>query len=306
MPNLEKDFVGENILITREYFLDSEISENENGLIKLIFASETPADRYYGKEVLLCRPENVDLTRLMKVGSVLFRHNSDLIVAAIKEIGFSENNKIHILCKFDSDDYSQTIKGKVLSGSLRGVSVGYVINKSIELVRDSDKYLEFSGPNAIIATEWQPWEVSLTPLPVDINSGVVARENKLYEKIENLKKELEIIKNKGGAKMENDNNQVEKKEQIVSETNKTEIKKETGFSREYVEELYSYAQTSGRYKEVLEGLRNGIPKEKIIEGIISSLAQERSESIATKFGREEPTKDSQNISDDTIINCIKN
>lgn len=51
--------------------------EDENGdlLVDLSFASETPYERWWGTEVLQCRPENVRLGRLNDGAPILFNHN---------------------------------------------------------------------------------------------------------------------------------------------------------------------------------------------------------------------------------------
>jgi phage head maturation protease len=71
-----------------------------------------------------------------------------------------------------SDDESETVRSKVASGTLKGVSVGYRVT-NYESVKEGAKSLDgrFTGP-CYIAKKWMPFEISIVSVPADATVGV--------------------------------------------------------------------------------------------------------------------------------------
>lgn len=158
----------------RSFGLDRQAVDEEKRTVQLVFSTETPVERWMGAEILLHGPKNVDLSRLKKSGSGLFNHNPDKIIGPLSGVSVSDFRGVAVL-GFDDDEIGNMAFGKVKSGSLRGVSVGYMIDEAVR-VREKESYearpgLMIKGP-ALIATRWTPGEITLTPVPADINSGV--------------------------------------------------------------------------------------------------------------------------------------
>lgn len=165
-----------------------EVSQ-EDRTVELSFSSENPVDRWFGPEIL-CHDEGcVDLTRLQNVGSVLFHHGRDLSygslpIARIVSLSVDQETKrCKAVVSFDSDEKSDLIYQKVKSGSLKGISVGYIVN-AYEEVRagKTSSNGRFTGP-CYVATKWEPMEISFEPVPAD--DGVGAGRNKNPESEEN-------------------------------------------------------------------------------------------------------------------------
>lgn len=160
-------------------FRSLEISSApENGAVPVTFSSETQdVFRYfYGnlvegrvREVLLHTPEAVNMSRLSAMGAALLNHDPDRIVGRVVNPRL-DGKTARAEIVFDPDESSQEILGKVTSGSLRGVSVGYRINQAEEVPAGQTAY-GISGP-AYVATRWTPYEISLTPIPADASVGV--------------------------------------------------------------------------------------------------------------------------------------
>ena len=74
--------------------------------------------------------------------------------------------------EFDNDEDSETVRSKVASGTLKGVSVGYRVF-NYESVKEGAKSLDgrFTGP-CYIAKKWQPYEISIVSVPADTTGGV--------------------------------------------------------------------------------------------------------------------------------------
>ena len=165
-------------LFYRSFKIDVKAIDEKRRSVDISFSSEIPAFPYSWSdipEILLHGEENVDLSYLKTTGSVLMNHQPRgpgqpvVIVGRPDNIGI-ENRRGIATIFFDEDEESDTAFKKVISGSLRGVSVGAQILRRTEL-RTDDEMEGISGP-AILATKWRPIEVSLTPIPVDSSVGV--------------------------------------------------------------------------------------------------------------------------------------
>lgn len=165
-------------LFYRSFEIDERKVNKEERSVSVSFSSDTPVKRWFGDEILLHGKGNVDLSRLRSMGSVLMNHNANTIIGPIRNVSIdTDKRKGNADIVFDDDEDGNRAMGKVASGSLRGVSVGYMINKFREVRRDEEYELEdgtgrkIKGP-AMVATRWTPYEISLTPIPADASVGV--------------------------------------------------------------------------------------------------------------------------------------
>ena len=83
-----------------------------------------------------------------------------------------QDNRCYARVQFDSDPESDVIYQKVQSGTLKGVSVGYMVD-SWEEVMPGKKSADgrFMGP-CDIAKKWVPFEISIVSVPADPTVGV--------------------------------------------------------------------------------------------------------------------------------------
>lgn len=157
---------------------------------KLSFSSEEPYRRWFGNEVLKHNEDCVDLTRLKEMGVVLFNHNRDRVIGKIINPVIEEKRGVAEIV-FDDDEFSQTIKAKVDSGTLKGVSVGYSI-RDYKVIRDNKGKVK-----GYDITKWSPFEISIVSVPADATVGV-GRSDEETEKqtFVLLERQIEINKNK--------------------------------------------------------------------------------------------------------------
>ena len=137
----------------------------------LSFSSEEPYDRWWGTEILSHDEGAVDLTRLNTIGCVLYNHNRDKVIGKILSAKIEDNRGIAEI-EFDEDAESDVVYQKVASGTLKGVSVGYMVEVWEDVAankKSSDG--RFTGPCSI-ATKWTPYEVSIVSVPADPTVGV--------------------------------------------------------------------------------------------------------------------------------------
>lgn len=180
---------------TRELIVDLRAVEGEGNERKFIlsFSSEEPYERYFGPEILSHAPGAVDLTRLNEIGVLLFNHKRDDVVGKIN-IAWIENGRGNAEIEFDDDEFSEKIRRKVENKTLKGVSVGYMVEKWEDVASgETSQDGRFKGPCSI-ATKWTPFEISIVSIPADATVGVgreieESSSNALYER------QLEINKN---------------------------------------------------------------------------------------------------------------
>lgn len=153
----------------RSFELDRGTLNKGERSVEVAFSSEIPVQRWFGSEILLHGKDNVNLSRLKSMGTVLFNHDPRTIVGVPKDIRI-DGKRGRAKIVFDDDEDGQKAMRKVESGSLRGVSVGYIIEKFREVRRD-EEWEGIKGP-AYVATRWAPYEISLTPVPADHTVGV--------------------------------------------------------------------------------------------------------------------------------------
>ena len=137
----------------------------------LSFSSEEPYNRWWGTEILSHTDNAVDLDRLNSIGVVLYNHNRDKVIGKILR-AWVDGNRGYAEIEFDTDTEAEVIYQKVSGGTLKGVSVGYVVDVWEEVSankKSSDG--RFTGPCAI-ATRWTPYEISIVSVPADPTVGV--------------------------------------------------------------------------------------------------------------------------------------
>ena len=171
--------------------------DGEERKFRLSFSSEEPYKRWFGQEILDHSDGCADLTRLQSIGCVLYNHNRDYVVGKVVK-AWIENNRGEAEIEFDTDEESEKIYQKVKSGTLKGVSVGYIVDVWEEVVsnkQSSDG--RFTGPCSI-AKKWSPYEISSVSVPADATVGVGREmEETNKQSLLNLyEKQLQINKNK--------------------------------------------------------------------------------------------------------------
>ena len=113
----------------------------------------------------------MDLERLNSIGVVLFNHERDEVVGKIDR-AWIEDGRGYAEITFDSDDSSEKIYQKVKTGTLKGVSVGYMVEDWEEVMPNKQSPDgRFTGPCSI-AKKWAPYEVSIVSVPADPTVGV--------------------------------------------------------------------------------------------------------------------------------------
>ena len=171
-----KDIAGKTF--TRDTVIERQAVNTEARTAEISFASEEPIRDFDFAPpiVLLHERQAVDFELFRSVGSVLVNHDKDQIVGVPTEAFLDEaNRKSRGTIRFGKDADSDVVFQKVADGILRGVSLRFQATKG-QQVGEGETWTSpagrtFDGP-IIVATQWEPREVSLTPVPADGTVGV--------------------------------------------------------------------------------------------------------------------------------------
>lgn len=174
MPEIKKTTQKIPTQRTRAQFKAESFNESDR-TVEVIFATETAVrtfdwDSYeVVDEVLVCMPENGDLTRLNNGAPALDNHNrygktSDTVVGVVEYARF-ENNYGIAKIRFGSTEDDTKLMEKVRDKIVTGVSVGYNVYEYQVTRKEGEKPL-------YRATKWEATEISFTPVQADVNSRV--------------------------------------------------------------------------------------------------------------------------------------
>lgn len=147
--------------------------EEESRTLTFSFMTDAPCDNGWGiPEVCLCGSENVNLKRFKNgVMPMLFNHDRDIVIGKIDDISF-ENGKAIAKATIDKDEESDRLFQKIISGSLRGISVGYMRCHTTR-VEKGMTYKGMSFEEDMDVTDlWEPYEISLVSCPADPDCAV--------------------------------------------------------------------------------------------------------------------------------------
>lgn len=157
--------------MSRELSFRAVEGEGNERRFEISFSSEEPYERWFGIEILDHSEGAVDLTRLQEMGVVLYNHNRDVAIGKVVSVSI-EDGRGKAVIEIDTDEESEKIYQKMVSGTLKGVSVGYLVNNWEEVAAGKkSEDGRFQGPCSI-AKKWMPYEVSIVTVPADISVGV--------------------------------------------------------------------------------------------------------------------------------------
>ena len=111
------------------------------------------------------------MSRLNDIGVVLFNHNRDKVIGKVINARV-EADRGKATIEFDDDDFSKSIKKKVDSGTLKAVSVGYLVKEWEEVKKGKTSADGRFKGECVIAKKWLPYEISIVSVPADSTVGV--------------------------------------------------------------------------------------------------------------------------------------
>jgi HK97 family phage major capsid protein len=143
-----------------------ERAEPVDGRVAIAISSEAEVNRGWYTEILPHDPGAVILERAAGGLSFLVNHRSDDLAGLVEDIRL-EDRKLRGSVRFGSSARAQEISTDVAELIRPFISVGYIIHNYREEKRDGKLY--------IVATTWEPIEVSSVPIPADYKDAGVGR-----------------------------------------------------------------------------------------------------------------------------------
>lgn len=149
--------------------------DDADNTVVFSFSSETPVMNYWGEpEVLSHHPDDANMLRFAEVGACLYNHDSDRITGTPERV-WIDGVKGYCEERFGSTEIAQQAKIEVLvDGSLRGISVGFIVREWVWLPNEETFYRGIPGTEdgVWVASKWEALEASHTPVPADPSVGV--------------------------------------------------------------------------------------------------------------------------------------
>ena len=157
--------------LQRSVNLALKATEENSNQVELSFSSEEPYKRFFGDEILDHSEGCVDLSRLNDIGVVLFNHDRDKVIGKVINARIEESRGKATI-EFDDDNFAKNIKKKVDSGTLKAVSVGYIVKEWEEVKKGKTSADGRFKGECVIAKKWLPYEISIVSVPADSTLGV--------------------------------------------------------------------------------------------------------------------------------------
>lgn len=149
----------------RAILIDRAAVDAESRTIDLAFSSETPVERWYGREILDHSPGACRMARMVDGAPLLLNHDPDEHVGAILSAVINTDRVGRAKCKLSRTARGEDTLMDLADGILTKASVGYIVHAMVlESTQD--------GIETYRVTDWEPIEVSLVPIPADASVGV--------------------------------------------------------------------------------------------------------------------------------------
>ena len=156
----------------RTFTVEREGIDKEARTVEMSFASETPVDRWFGREILDITDKSVDLTRLNSGGALLLNHEWDEQVGVVTKAYIDgATKKARAVVKFSRSECGEEIFQDVIDGIRSLVSVGYVVRKMVLASVEGDVETHR-------VTDWLPFEISIVSVPADNSVGIGRSQSK--------------------------------------------------------------------------------------------------------------------------------
>lgn len=140
--------------------------------VEVSFSSETDTVERWGEpEILDHSAGSANLTRINSIGVVLFNHDPNQPIGKPVNARIENSRGLATLI-FDSDEDSDEIFQKIVSGTLRGISITYTYDDYNYLgTNETSADGRFQGP-CLLVKKWTVLEISVVSVPADATVGI--------------------------------------------------------------------------------------------------------------------------------------
>ena len=146
-------------------FIRETVNEDDR-TVELSFSSETEdVDRWFGIEILDHSPGAVRLDRLNDGSPLLVNHDPRDQVGVVENASIGSDRRGRATVRFSRSARADEVFQDVKDGIRTKVSVGYDVHA---MILESTE----EGQEKYRVTDWEPYEISIVPMPADMSVGV--------------------------------------------------------------------------------------------------------------------------------------
>ena len=139
---------------------------DEDRSVSLSFSSEEPGERLRGLEILDHDKSAARMERINTGAPLLWNHDPNDQIGVVDKAYIGDDKRGHAVVRFGKGQRAQEFFQDVKDGIRKLVSFGYRIHR----VTDTEANNE--GVNSYRVTDWEPFEISLVSIPMDMTVGV--------------------------------------------------------------------------------------------------------------------------------------
>jgi HK97 family phage major capsid protein/HK97 family phage prohead protease len=173
--------------ITRASTLTPINEDEESRSFELSFSSEEPIEDWPGMFTILSHDAgSVDLNRLNNGAPLLFNHNRGDHIGVVESARVDSDRRGRAVVRLSKSTRGEEIYQDIKDNVLRNVSVGLRI-KELRFEAEEDEKETYR------ATKWEPYEISIVPIPADTNVGIGRGLNSTPPKFEIMADENDTV-----------------------------------------------------------------------------------------------------------------
>ena len=150
---------------TAIFEVDRASIDSESRTADLAWCSEIPYERWWGKEVLDCKPKSVRMERLTNKAALLLNHDYDKQIGVVETASLDRDKKGRARVRFSKSSLGEEVFSDVVDGIRTKVSVGYRIHDLVLETKEEEV-------STYRVTDWEPYEISIVSVPADDTVGV--------------------------------------------------------------------------------------------------------------------------------------
>lgn len=148
-----------------------KVDEKER-TVELSFSSEEPIMHWFGYLILDHSPASARLERINTGGALLYAHNRNQKIGVNLEAKIGNDRKGRAVVKFSEVGFGAEKFIDVKAGIERTVSFGFRIMELSPEIGNDGKQMEIDGEPVYRSRDWEPFEISLEPIPADFSIGI--------------------------------------------------------------------------------------------------------------------------------------
>lgn len=149
----------------RDLPMGMQIEEKTDETLTFSFSSESPVERWFGKEILLHEKGAADLSRMNDGGVYLWNHDRDVVLGVAEKAWLGDDRRLYATVRWSPNTMEP---GTVERRRRQDVEAG--ITRNVSFAYSIDDLEERDG--AFYVTKWNVLEVSSVSVPADQSVGL--------------------------------------------------------------------------------------------------------------------------------------